>query len=74
LHRLVANAPRLISEAAYMLTRMWSTMDHVTDGRVGWNIVTSYSKPAAKAFGHDDVMPHDERYAAAEEYMDLCYK
>ncbi|PMD55177.1 xenobiotic compound monooxygenase, DszA family [Hyaloscypha bicolor E] len=35
---------------AYMLTRMWSTMDHVTEGRIGWNIVTSYSKPAAKAF------------------------
>lgn len=49
-------------------------MDHVTNGRVGWNIVTSYSTPAAKAFGHDDVVPHDERYAAAEEYMDLCYR
>lgn len=53
---------------------MWSTMDHVTNGRIGWNIVTSYSTPAAKAFGHDDVVPHDERYAAAEEYMELCYK
>jgi len=57
-----------------MLTRMWSTMDHVTEGRIGWNIVTSYSTPAAKAFGHDAVVPHDERYAAAEEYMELCYK
>ncbi|KAF4636469.1 hypothetical protein G7Y89_g1607 [Cudoniella acicularis] len=57
---------------ACMLTRMWSTMDHVTEGRVGWNIVTSYSKPTAKAFGHDDVVPHDERYAAAE-CMELCY-
>jgi len=64
----------LISTAAYMLTRMWSTMDHVTEGRIGWNIVTSYSTPAAKAFGHDAVVPHDERYAAAEEYMELCYK
>jgi FMN-dependent oxidoreductase (nitrilotriacetate monooxygenase family) len=49
-------------------------MDHVTNGRIGWNIVTSYSTPAAKAFGHDDVVPHDERYAAAEEYMELCYQ
>lgn len=60
--------------AAYMLTRMWSTMDHITNGRIGWNVVTSYSTPAAKAFGHDAVVPHDERYAAAEEYMELCYR
>jgi alkanesulfonate monooxygenase SsuD/methylene tetrahydromethanopterin reductase-like flavin-dependent oxidoreductase (luciferase family) len=60
--------------AAYMLTRMWSTMDHVTEGRIGWNIVASYSTPAAKAFGHNAVVPHDEHYAAAEEYIELCYK
>jgi alkanesulfonate monooxygenase SsuD/methylene tetrahydromethanopterin reductase-like flavin-dependent oxidoreductase (luciferase family) len=66
--------PVLNSTAAYMLTRMWSTMDHVSNGRIGWNIVTSYSTPAAKAFGHDDVVPHDERYEAAEEYIDLCYR
>jgi alkanesulfonate monooxygenase SsuD/methylene tetrahydromethanopterin reductase-like flavin-dependent oxidoreductase (luciferase family) len=59
--------------AAHMLTRMWSTMDHVTEGRIGWNIVTSYSIPAAKAIGHDAVVPHGERYVAAEEYMELCY-
>jgi alkanesulfonate monooxygenase SsuD/methylene tetrahydromethanopterin reductase-like flavin-dependent oxidoreductase (luciferase family) len=63
----------LISIAAYMLTRIWSTMDHLTNGRVGWNIVTSYSTLAAKAFGHDTVVPRDKRYAAVEEYVKLCY-
>jgi alkanesulfonate monooxygenase SsuD/methylene tetrahydromethanopterin reductase-like flavin-dependent oxidoreductase (luciferase family) len=47
-------------------------MDHVTNGRIGWNIVTSYSTPAAKAFGYDTVVPHDEHYAAVEEYVKLC--
>lgn len=41
---------------------------------MGWNIVTSYSNDAAKAFGRDGVMAHDERYAAAEEYMDIVYQ
>jgi hypothetical protein len=35
--------------------------------------VTSYRKPATKAFEHDPAVPNDESYAAAEEYMELCY-
>ncbi|RDW76114.1 DszA family xenobiotic compound monooxygenase-2 [Coleophoma crateriformis] len=58
----------------YILARQYSTLDHLTDGRVGWNIVTSWSKSAAKALGQDDVIPHDERYVIADEYMDLVYK
>lgn len=58
----------------YILARQYSTLDHLTDGRVGWNIVTSWSKAAAKALGQDDVIPHDERYVIADEYMDLVYK
>jgi alkanesulfonate monooxygenase SsuD/methylene tetrahydromethanopterin reductase-like flavin-dependent oxidoreductase (luciferase family) len=50
-----------------------SSIDHMTNGRVGWNIVTSHSTSAARAFGKDEVVPHDERYAAADEYMDIVY-
>ncbi|RDW61302.1 hypothetical protein BP5796_11194 [Coleophoma crateriformis] len=58
----------------YILARTMSSLDHLTDGRVAWNIVTSWSKGSADALGADDVVPHDERYEIAEEYMDLCYK
>lgn len=51
-----------------------SSLDHLSDGRVAWNIVTSWAKSAALALGYDDVVPHDERYAMADEYMDICYK
>lgn len=49
-------------------------MDHLSNGRVGWNIVTSHSNSAAQAMGKEEVMPHDERYLAAEEYMEIVYR
>jgi alkanesulfonate monooxygenase SsuD/methylene tetrahydromethanopterin reductase-like flavin-dependent oxidoreductase (luciferase family) len=58
----------------YILARQFSTLDHLTNGRVGWNIVTSYTKGAASAMGQDDVVPHDERYLVADEYMEVVYK
>ncbi|KAI9745891.1 MAG: hypothetical protein M1818_000572 [Claussenomyces sp. TS43310] len=61
-------------ENPYALARRFSTLDHITNGRVGWNIVTSYLHSAAKAFGLDEEVPHDERYVRAEEYMSVVYK
>lgn len=58
----------------FILARTFSALDHLTEGRVAWNVVTSWSKSAALALGQDDVVPHDERYAVASEYMDLVYK
>lgn len=58
----------------YLLARTFSTLDHLTEGRVAWNIVTSHSESAAKALGYDKLVPHDERYAMADEYMDVVYK
>jgi FMN-dependent oxidoreductase (nitrilotriacetate monooxygenase family) len=58
----------------YILARTFSTLDHLTEGRVAWNIVTSHSSSAAKALGYDKVVAHDERYAMADEYMDVVYK
>jgi alkanesulfonate monooxygenase SsuD/methylene tetrahydromethanopterin reductase-like flavin-dependent oxidoreductase (luciferase family) len=56
------------------LARTYSSLDHFSNGRVGWNIVTSHSNSAAQAMGKEEVMPHDERYTAAEEYMDIVYQ
>jgi long-chain alkane monooxygenase len=54
--------------------RRLSSLDHMTGGRIGWNIVTSYLPSAARNFGLDRMVPHDERYAIAEEFLDVAYK
>lgn len=46
----------------------------MTRGRIAWNVVTSYSNSAAKAMGLDAVIPTLERYAAAQEFMELIYQ
>lgn len=56
----------------FMLARKLSTLDHITNGRIGWNIVTSFGKSEARNFGQDQMIPHDERYDRADEYLDLC--
>jgi FMN-dependent oxidoreductase (nitrilotriacetate monooxygenase family) len=50
-----------------------STLDHLTGGRIGWNIVTGYLDSAARALGYDGQMQHDDRYDLADEYMDAVY-
>ncbi|MEU6114427.1 LLM class flavin-dependent oxidoreductase [Streptomyces sp. NPDC047117] len=64
----------LTYEAPYSLARRFSTLDHFTGGRVGWNIVTSYSDAAARNFGLSQQIPHDQRYDMADEYMEVVYK
>ncbi|KAA8911488.1 luciferase-like domain-containing protein [Sphaerosporella brunnea] len=61
-------------ESPYALARKFSTLDHLTKGRVGWNVVTSYLESAAKSFGLDTQIPHDERYLIAEEFLEVFYK
>lgn len=58
----------------YWLARNMATIDHLTDGRMGWNVVTSYSRSEAQNFGMDDIPEHDLRYDIADEYMDVCNK
>ncbi|HTQ71579.1 MAG TPA: LLM class flavin-dependent oxidoreductase [Acidocella sp.] len=60
-------------EPAYLLARRFSTLDHLTDGRIGWNIVTSYLDSAARAMGLPRQLAHDSRYERAEAYMKLVY-
>lgn len=58
----------------YWVARHFASLDHVTEGRVGWNVVTSYSDAEARQFGLDTIPDHDQRYDRADEYVDLCRK
>ena len=60
-------------ELPYLLARRFSTLDHLTGGRIGWNIVTSYLDSAARAMGLARQHAHDDRYEAAEDYMRAVY-
>ena len=61
-------------EHPYTFARRLSTLDHLTKGRAGWNIVTSYLDSGAKNIGLGGQSAHDDRYDVADEYMDVCYK
>jgi FMN-dependent oxidoreductase (nitrilotriacetate monooxygenase family) len=61
-------------EHPYTLARRFSTLDHLTGGRIGWNIVTGYLNSAAKGMGLARQPEHDTRYEIAEEYMQIMYK
>lgn len=61
-------------EHPYYLARRFSTLDHLTKGRIAWNIVTGYLESSAKALGQGKVRAHDDRYDRADEFLDLTYK
>jgi long-chain alkane monooxygenase len=60
--------------APYQAAKVFSTLDHLTNGRIAWNVVTSYLPDANLNFGIGEQMDHDERYERAEEYMEVVYK
>lgn len=61
-------------EQPYALARRFSTLDHLTKGRIAWNVVTSYLDGAARNLGLERQISHDERYDIAEEVLDVCYQ
>jgi len=61
-------------EPPYVFARRMSTLDHLTRGRIGWNIVTGFAQSSVKVLGKDGVASRDERYDIADEYMDVVYK
>jgi FMN-dependent oxidoreductase (nitrilotriacetate monooxygenase family) len=61
-------------ETPYLLARRFSTLDHLTSGRVAWNVVSGVLEATARAVGLKTMAPHDERYAMADEYMSLVYR
>ncbi len=61
-------------ETPYQFARRFASLDHLTQGRIGWNIVTGYLDSAARLVGQKNLQEHDTRYEQAEEFLELCYK
>lgn len=61
-------------EHPYPFARRISTLDHLTEGRLAWNIVTSYLESGARNIGQKNQLDHNQRYDLAEEYLEVCYK
>lgn len=70
---LIATASTTYCEP-YNLARQFASLDHISHGRVGWNIVTSWLAAAAANFGHDRPIEHAFRYARAHEYVEVVTK
>ncbi len=58
-------------EQPYHVARRFASLDHISDGRAGWNIVTTYNPDAALNFGLKQEIEHDERYKRAREFYDV---
>jgi long-chain alkane monooxygenase len=58
----------------YRVVRSFSTLDHLSGGRAGWNIVFSNTPAAARAYGRERPLTSDEYYALADEFIDVAYK
>src|SRR4051812_17242714 len=58
-------------DAPYHIARRFASLDHLSNGRAGWNIVTTSNPDAALNFGMDEHMEHGERYERAREFYDV---
>jgi len=67
---LVATASTTF-DAPYHIARRFASLDHISGGRAGWNIVTTSNPDAALNFGLDEHVEHDERYSRAREFFDV---
>jgi alkanesulfonate monooxygenase len=67
---LVATASTTF-DLPYHIARRFASLDHISEGRAGWNIVTTSNPDAALNFGLDQHMEHDERYRRAREFYDV---
>lgn len=58
-------------DAPYHIARRFASLDHISNGRAAWNIVTTSNPDAAKNFGMTEMMAHDDRYRRAKEFYDV---
>jgi FMN-dependent oxidoreductase (nitrilotriacetate monooxygenase family) len=58
-------------DAPYHVARRFASLDHISNGRAGWNIVTTSNPDAARNFGLEEHVEHDERYRRAREFYDV---
>jgi FMN-dependent oxidoreductase (nitrilotriacetate monooxygenase family) len=70
----IAFTASILQEHPFNFARRISTLDHASKGRIAWNIVTNYLPNASRNFGLEGLTAHDERYAWADEYVDVTYK
>ena len=61
-------------EGPYPNARRFATLDHLTRGRVGWNVVTTSAEVVSALHGREPLARHDERYDIADEHLDLSYR
>lgn len=64
----------VLAEHPFNFARRASTLDHLSNGRIAWNIVTSYLPSAARNLGFDDLPRHDDRYDRGDDYLEVLYK
>ena len=67
---LVTTASTTYNEP-FNLARKFATLDWISNGRAGWNVVTSWSEAEAKNFGREEQLDYDTRYARAGEFVDV---
>ncbi|MDX3805727.1 MAG: NtaA/DmoA family FMN-dependent monooxygenase [Bosea sp. (in: a-proteobacteria)] len=70
---LIATASTTYSEP-YNLARQFASLDHISGGRIGWNIVTSWAPGAAVNFGQETQVGIDQRYARAHDFVEAVSK
>ncbi len=70
---VIATASSTFNEP-FNLARRYASIDHITGGRIAWNVVTTYSDAAAQNFGQKTSAHHADRYALAEEFVDVVVK
>ena len=73
-HIGLATTSNVMQNHPFNFARQLSTLDHISNGRVAWNIVTSTQENAARNFGYPALTEHDARYDWADEYLDVVYK
>ena len=73
-HLGFAYTSSVLQSHPFTFARQISTLDHLTKGRIAWNIVASYLESAGRNFGRSGLLDHDERYDFADEYLEVCYK
>lgn len=61
-------------EPPFGWARRLSTLDHLTNGRFAWNVVTGYLPDAAANYGLSEQIKHDDRYEIADEYLEVIYR
>ena len=71
-HLGIATTVSAASLHPFLAVRSLSSLDFLSQGRVGWNIVTGNARSEHRAMGID-VVEHDERYDRADEYLEICY-